>query len=164
MADSQNVSYVKRALRWAGRRNWWVFCFNGWLVRIGAVRMSTSVGEEVKKHLWEVDHSYYCNRGNYYAPDRYRSWAEFIAEYADADFDLNLVFRWDWLEGPDWGLPEFNGDANYRNGLLLVFWMGQRKGLYHWSEVEVCRADEPAVVEFLRPRMQHLLGLWEPLS
>jgi hypothetical protein len=29
------VSYVKRPLRWAGRRNWWAFCFNGWLVRRG---------------------------------------------------------------------------------------------------------------------------------
>ena len=121
-------------------------------------------------HLWEVNHAYYCNEGNYYAPgidqpgDEFKSWADFIAEYADADFDMNLVFRWDWREGVDWNAGEFNGDVNYRNGHLLIFWMGQRKGLYRWSKIEVCRADEPAVIEFLRPRFAHLLSLWEPLT
>ena len=28
----------------------------------------------------------------------------------------------------------------------------------------VCRADEPAVIEFLRPFWDHLKTLWEPLS
>lgn len=122
------------------------------------------------KRLWEVDHPYYCNEGNYYAPgrdqpgDHFKSWADFIAEYRDADFDYNLVFRWDWKEGEDEGAGEFNGDVNYRNGHLLIFWMGQRKGLYRWSRIEVCRADEPAVIEFLQPRLAHLLSLWEPLT
>jgi len=123
---------------------------------------------ETTKRLWEVDHPYYCNRGNYFASesvsDHYKTWASFAAEYADADFDLNLVFRFDWLEGEDDGAGEFTGDDNYRNGELLIFWMGQRKGLYRYSTIEVCRADEPAVIEFLRPRWEHLLQLWEPLS
>lgn len=120
----------------------------------------------MSKHLWEVDHPYYCNEGNYYAGGReqpnthYKSWADFMSEFGDADFDMNLLFRWDWSEDE----TPFNGDANYRNGELAVFWMGQRKGLYFWSTVEVCRADEPAVIEFLRPRLKHLLKLWEPLT
>lgn len=121
------------------------------------------------KRLWEVDHAYYCNDGNYYAPSHdqpthhYRSWGEFVAEEGDADFDMNLLFRWDWREGADWGLLPFNGDDNYRNGHLMLFWMGQRKGLYRWTTIEVCRADEPMVIEFLRPRLAHLIALWSPL-
>src|SRR5262245_10682679 len=109
-------------------------------------------------HLWEIDHAYYCNRGNYFASGGeqpvscFKSFGEFIGAWGDADFDYNLLFRFDWLEGEDHDLPKFNGDVNYRNGLLMIFWMGQRKGIYQWSEIEVCRADEPAVIEFLRPR------------
>lgn len=124
----------------------------------------------MKKHLWEVDHAYYCNEGNYYAAGNnqpylaHKSWADFIAEAGDDDLDMNLVFRWDWHEGEGYELAEFNGDVNYRNGKFLVFFLGQRKGLYRWAEIEVCRADEPAIIEYLKPRLDHLLGLWEPLE
>lgn len=122
-------------------------------------------------HLWEVEHSYYCNEGNYYAPGNdqptasYKTFGEFLASEGDSDFDMNLLFRFDWRESESWGhgMP-FNGDVNYRNGVLLLFWIGQRKGLYRWTEIEVCRADEPAVIEFLRPRLAHLMKLWEPLK
>jgi len=120
------------------------------------------------KHLWEADHAYYCNEGNYYARERvddeFKSWAEFIAAYADADFDLNLVFRFDWLEGEEHNAGKFDGDEHYRNGRLLIFWMGQRKGLYRWSEVSVCRADEPEVIKFLKPRFDYLMELWAPFN
>lgn len=119
-------------------------------------------------HLWEVDHPYYCNQGNYYSTESvetaYRSWAEFAADNADADFDMNLVFRFDWREGEDGECGAFNGDVSYRNGELLVFWMGQRKGLFRYSRIEVCRADEPSVIEFLRPRWDHMRKLWEPIA
>lgn len=122
------------------------------------------------KHLWEVDHPYYCNQGNYFArgdqqPEQaHMSFAEFIEEHGDADFDMNLVFRWDWIETDKNGDPNFNGDVNYRNGELRIFWMGQRKGLYRWTLVQVCRADEPAVRAFLEPRWAHLQKLWEGIS
>lgn len=122
------------------------------------------------ERLWEVEHPYYCNEGNYYAPGseqpvaRYRSWADFIAEEGDNEKNLNLLFRWDWRESEDWGHgTAFNGDENYRNGVLLLFWMGQRKGLYRWTKIEVCRADEPAVREWLQERLDHLASLWAPL-
>lgn len=120
--------------------------------------------------LWEANHAYYCNEGNYYAREqpvgRYRTFADFCAGEGESDFDYNLLFRWDWKEGPDGedSGTAFNGDENYRNGVLLLFWMGQRKGLYRWSEIEVCRADEPAVIKFLQPRLNYLLSLWEPLT
>jgi hypothetical protein len=117
------------------------------------------------KHLWEVDHPYYCNEGNHFARESvestYRSWAAFLSEEGDCDMDYNLLFRWDWTEDDD---RPHTGDDYYRNGQLKLFWMGQRKGLYRYSIVEVCRADEPAVIEWLRPRLAHLLSLWEPLA
>lgn len=120
------------------------------------------------KHLWEIDHPYYCNHGNYYASQdpttHYRSWAAFHDEWNDADKDYNLVFRWDWKEGEDHDLPKFNGDVNYRNGLLCVYFMGQRKGLYQWMTVDVCRADEPAIRKYLEPQWEYMRGLWEGIS
>lgn len=129
----------------------------------------TPVARTDEPHLWEVNHPYYCNEGNYFASgtdqvgDYFKSWSEFFTNYHDADFDMNLVFRWDWREGEDWDLQPFNGDINYRNGRLLVFWMGQRKGLYRWTEIEICRADEPAVRAWLQERWDYLAKLWAPL-
>lgn len=129
------------------------------------------MADEIIAPLWGADHPYYCNEGNYYAPGReqpftrYRSWAEFIEAEGDSDFDMNLLFRWDWRENESWGHgSEFNGDVNYRNGVMLLYWMGQRKGLYRWTEVEVCRADESAIREFLQPRLDYLLSLWAPMT
>lgn len=122
----------------------------------------------MSKHLWEVDHSYYCEQGNYFSTESvesyFKSFAEFMADRGNSDFDLNLVFRWDWNEDEtEEGESTFNGDINYRNGKLLIFWMCQRKGIYCYSIIEVCRADEPAVIEFLKPRLEHLMALWAPL-
>jgi hypothetical protein len=119
------------------------------------------------KRLWEVDHPYYCNETAYSGGEsypRYKSFADFMEDFGDSDFDMNLVFRWDWSEGDSDGPSTFNGDVNYRNGSLMIFFMGQRKGMFWSREVEVCRADEPAVIAYLRPRMAHLMALWEPLS
>jgi hypothetical protein len=122
----------------------------------------------MSQHLWEVKHTYYCNEGNYYAREsvgaHYKSLASFLVEEGDADIDYNLVFRWDWVEGEDHDLPPYNGDVNYRSGVLKVFFMGQRKGLYRYATVEVCRADEEGVIAYLSPRMGHLLQLWSPIS
>lgn len=119
-------------------------------------------------HLWEVKHPYYCNEGNCYAREsvgmHFKSWQDFHREFGDADFDMNLLFRWDWSEmDAETEESTFNGDINYRNGMLKIFWMRQRKGLYFYSTVEVCRADEPDVIAFLRPRLLHMLRLWAPL-
>lgn len=121
----------------------------------------------MSKHLWEVNHPYYCceeawnsNSG----PTHYDMWASFAEEWQDADFDMNLLFRFDWVEGTDEGAAPFNGDVYYRNGIFKTFWIGQRKGLFLCNTVSVCRADEPAVLEFLRPRFDYLANLWAPLG
>lgn len=122
----------------------------------------------ITKRLWECEHSYYCNEGNYFANEsvgsEYKSFSYFLAEWGDADADYNLLFRWDWIESEDDDAIPYNGDDNYRNGRLKLFWMGQRKGKYTYCIVEVCRNDEAAVIEFLKPRLEHLLSLWQPLK
>ena len=123
------------------------------------------------KHLWESKHSYYCTEDNYFRSPgsgtetvwEFKSWADFLAEMHDADMDYNMLFRWDWTEENDDGGETFSGDPYYRNGKLKMFFMVQRKGFHSCSIIDVCRADEPAVIEYLRPRLDHLLSLWSPL-
>lgn len=119
------------------------------------------------KHLWEVEHPYYCSEGNYFANEchtEYKTFGAYVAEFGDADLDYNLVFRWDWREGDDWGAEDFNGDNYYRNGRLTIYMMHQRKARNVSHEIQVCRADEPAVIEFLKPRLAKMMELWAPLS
>jgi hypothetical protein len=120
-----------------------------------------------EKRLWEVDHRYYCSETNYFdnnTSTSHKTWAEFIGAEGDADLDYNLVFRWDWREGEDWNAGEYTGDDYYRNGKLWLYFIGQRKGLFRSVEVEVCRADEPAVRAYLEPRFRYLVELWEPFA
>ena len=118
------------------------------------------------KHLWEVDHPYYCRQEAWNSGEvstNFDMWASFEAEFKDADFDMNLLFRFDWEEGTAAGAGDFTGDVYYRNGIFKAFWMGQRKGLFWCNTVSVCRADEPAVLAFLQPRLDYLAALWSPL-
>lgn len=119
-------------------------------------------------HLWEVQHQYYCRETAWDSReevgDIFESWAEFLAEFGESDMDYNLVFRWDWREGELYELGEYNGDDNYRHARLYIFFMGQRKGLFWSRQVKVCRADEPAIIAFLKPRLRHLLALWTPID
>lgn len=57
----------------------------------------------MSKHLWEVDHPYYCSEGNYFERGchaAYSRWQDFIAEQGDCDLDMNLVFRFDCADEP----------------------------------------------------------------
>lgn len=116
------------------------------------------------KHLWEVKHPYYCAEGCYYVggysyPEvhsEFESFKDFLAEWKDADVDYNLLFRFDWVEaGPDYELEQ--------DQLRLYFFM-QRKARPHSIHVTVTKADEPAVIEYLKPLFAHMLELWEPLE
>lgn len=112
--------------------------------------------------LWEVEHSYYMTPGNYHAGNCHypcRSWAEFMENMGESDMDMNYVVRWDWLEDDD-----FNGDANYRNGSLMIQFVGQRKAALWSYEISVCRADEPHVREWLAPRFAYAMRMWEPFA
>lgn len=94
----------------------------------------------MRRRLWEIEHPYYCEQGNYYARDetiqKYGSWADFIASEGDADMDLNLVFRWDWKRAEGASAQRAEADEYYRAETLELFFMGQRKGLYRSAEVK----------------------------
>lgn len=110
------------------------------------------------KHLWEVDHPYYCSESNYCANGyvhSFDSWQDFCDVWGEADMDFNLVFRWDWA-APDKEL----GTTHHE---LRVFYMAQRKGLYQSCIIQVTPEDEEQVRAFLRPRLEHLMKLWSPL-
>lgn len=118
-------------------------------------------------HLWEAKHPYYATEGNFFESGlhtTYKSWSDFLPEWRDADMDMNHVYRWDWYEGEDEGAGEYTGDDNYRNGVLKLFYIGQRKAKCFSCEVSVCRADEPAVLAFLQPRFEHLFTMWTPFT
>ena len=121
------------------------------------------------KHLWEVSHPYYCNDGNYYSNDThatYNSFDEFLEEFGSSDPDMNLLFRFDWKAfDPDNYDEEELADLTDedKSDKLFIYWMGQRKGLFYSSEVNVKKDDEQRVIKFLRPRLTHLMSLWTPL-
>ena len=129
----------------------------------------------MKKHLWECKHPYYCTEGNYFSSQHtyqtiwpFASWADFIEEMGNADKDYNMLFRWDWEEPTEDNegeeLPTGDVDINERNGKLKLYFMIQRKGFHLTSIVDVCRADEEAVIEYLKPKLEHLKSLWAPFN
>lgn len=122
------------------------------------------------KHLWEYDHPYYCNEGNYLASpvrdanldvwEQHDSWASFYEAWGDSDPDVNLVFRWDWHA---WHLefPEDYPDTEKHE--LQIFFMLQRKAFNKSVTVAVTPDDEPAVREWLTERATTVRAIWEPL-
>ncbi|OQQ23355.1 hypothetical protein A6411_23890 [Prescottella equi] len=127
------------------------------------------------KHLWEYDHPYYCNEGNYlHSPVRDRditvheelaSWEEFKSSgFHEADRDLNLLFRWDWkawhLVSPE-DFPDEEGRTERHE--LLLFFMLQRKAFNRSISVTVTAADEPEVRAWLAECAKTISALWEPV-
>lgn len=111
-------------------------------------------------HLWEVEHAYYCNLGNYYnngCGSYYESFEEFLEEWGNSDLDYNLLFRWDWKDSN-------NKDNEIEQDELQIFWMLQRKGNYLFSVIKVNKEDEKKVIEFLKPRWEYMKALWNPLD
>lgn len=107
------------------------------------------------KHLWEYDHPYYCNEGNYYSNECHHtfcSWEDFYVGWGDSDMDMNLVFRWDWT------IDEETGEHS-----LFVGFMGQRKGRYQSCRVTVVPEDEDTVRAWLTVRAKHMVAVWAPL-
>ncbi|MCY0916994.1 hypothetical protein OS965_02235 [Streptomyces sp. H27-G5] len=102
-------------------------------------------------HLWEIDHPYYCERGNYFKAGqhaRWTSWQEFRDEtlFVTGDRDMNLLFRWDWSDG-----------------VLSLFFMLQRKSYHVSHDVAVTREDEPEIRAWLTECAEALRATWEPI-
>jgi hypothetical protein len=107
----------------------------------------------------DVEHSYYCSESNYHSNDMngdFESWEEFLQEYGDADEDFNLLFRWDVL-------PRYEDDE-LEDGqrILMLFFMQQRRGAFAPVTVKVNESDEPGIIEYLKPKWEHMKQLWMP--
>src|SRR5690348_3798534 len=117
------------------------------------------------KHLWEIDHAYYCTEGNFFGNGHgaYQdvlhngSWNEFLEGWGKSDPDYNLLFRWDWWDAQ-------NPDHEIDQDELHLYFMLQRKGFHISVIVKIEKADEARVTEWLMPRLAHLMSLWEPLT
>lgn len=59
-------------------------------------------------------------------------------------------------EPPQPNPPASLHDIHRRRGTVFIE--------HRYDTIEVCRADEPAVIEYLRPRWDHMKRLWEPLA
>lgn len=115
-------------------------------------------------HLWEVDHPYYCNEGNFYERgmhEVYGSWADFIADWGATDPDLNLVFRWDWKRADP---ADYEEGGELPPDTLNVYWVLQRKAILRSTECIVTEADEPAVREWLAKRAETVAAIWQPIA
>ena len=137
------------------------------------------------KHLWEINHPYYCTESNFFAnaftnrdrcQHQYESFEDFLAEWENADNDYNLLFRWDWQEisqshyedyiedsGSCDRVP-YTGNDNEVTGELLIYFMLQRKGYFVYTRTLIRRSDEQRVLEYLKPKWEHMKKLWEPIE
>lgn len=115
-------------------------------------------------HLWEAKHPYYMNEGNYYEAgchDNFECLDDFLAEWSDADIDMNRVHRWDWKEGEDWGVESDGSDDVI--GQLSIYFVMQRKAMTYSCDVTVRRSDESRVIEYLKPHAAREVAIWSPL-
>ena len=131
-------------------------------------------------HLWEIEHSYYgAEGGGYYAngyqatecQHKYDSWAEFLEDWDSADFDMNLVYRFDWHDWKNseyWTDPatvEDPSELDYQfEDELEIFYLGPRKGVLISCSIHVTKADEDAVRAWLTPRWEYVKKMWEPFG
>ncbi|MET9222394.1 hypothetical protein ABZX65_27020 [Streptomyces sp. NPDC003300] len=115
-------------------------------------------------HLWEVDHPYYCQEGNWFSSGQhtlFASWAEFTdTAFHGADRDQNLLIRWDWNSPTRHPDPDLRGDDPDE---LLLFFVLQRKAWLCSVGIAVTDEDEPAVRTWLQECAATVAALWDPL-
>lgn len=118
----------------------------------------------MSKPLWETDHPYYAEEGNYYSNGCHaevETWTDFLSDFGDDDLDMNLVYRWDWnVPDPN----DYGDDEEVPTESLSIFYVGQRKALLRSVAVStVERSEEPEIRAWLAVRAEHLRKVWEPL-
>lgn len=115
-------------------------------------------------HLWEYDHPFYADKGNYYKIDHHShfdSWQEFTSTtFYDGDRDMNLLYRWDWISPRRHPDPLLRGPGE---DYLLLFFILQRKAICCSAEIAVADADEPAVRAWLEECAAAMRATWDPL-
>lgn len=117
------------------------------------------------KKLYEIDHEYLCSADNYFDNNcsfNYKTWTEFLEVMGEAEDHFNLIFRWDWKAINDDG--KFSEDDYYRDGILSLYYMNQRKGQFVSRHIEVCKKDDDKIRIFLKQKFNYLVKLWEPFD
>jgi hypothetical protein len=114
------------------------------------------MGAVEQVRLFEAEHPYYAERGNYYSNDchyEYANWRGFAEALGDSDPDMNLVYRWDWdSSGGEDGV-------NY----ISIYFVGQRKAVLWSTRTPVLRAEEPEVRAWLEKRAETIVAIWAPI-
>ncbi|MFI7042645.1 hypothetical protein ACIBI0_38710 [Microbispora rosea] len=117
------------------------------------------------KHLWEIDHPYYCEEGNFYKTglaNQFGSWSEFTETwFYQGDHDQNLVFRWDWVSWRRHPDPSLRSDSP---DVLLLFFVLQRKPILCSARIQITDDDEPAVRAWLEERAKTVAANWAPIA
>lgn len=112
---------------------------------------------EATKHLWEIDHNYYCSSGE---TNECESWQDFLDEWDKADKDYNFLFRFDVRDdNVGWEQELAEGTR-----LLRLYYILQRKGLILEVQVTFQENEEEVVKAWLQGRFDYLKELWQPLG
>jgi hypothetical protein len=123
---------------------------------------------ETETHLWDTNHPYYCEHGNYFVGrerwhevhEEFDSWADFYGAWGNSDEDMNLVFRWDW-NVPD--PADYEDEDEMPTQTLNVYWVLQRKAILRSTTCIVTPDDEPAVRAWLTERAKTIRAIWAPI-
>lgn len=103
-------------------------------------------------HELSQQHPYYCSESNYYSNEctfTHNTFDDFLDEWADADLDMNLLFRWDLNK---------NDEKSY---YMQLYFIGQRKGIFMCNVIEsIEESDIPKILDYLEVRKNHLFKLW----
>ena len=122
-----------------------------------------------ERHLWEPEHPYYCEQGNYLADSsieahyQFPSWEEFHEFATTSEFeyeDLNLVFRWDWVKP---ALEDYEEGEELPSDKLMLYVVQQRRAFNLSYEVDVTEKDESAITEWLIERAKKMTSIWQPV-
>lgn len=111
-----------------------------------------------------IKHDYYCSEMNFYSNEpsgEFENFEEFLEEFADADVDMNLVFRWDVREYNESGRED---EELFKDGYYMeIFMMLQRKGIYKPIFIkEVSDKDASNIKKYLKKHHEKLMSLWKP--
>lgn len=137
---------------------------------------------ERKRKLWEIDHPFYVEEGNFYenhCHNTYDSWSSFVNDGIPfIDEDLNFLYRWDWkkMDQSDYFLDDLVSKESQKQVLkgygrvscvpdhLLLFYILPRKPKTISFEIQVEKEDEPVIRDWLKTKWEYMKTMWEPLS
>lgn len=109
-----------------------------------------------------VKHDYYCSDSNYNGlafNTTYLTFQDFYKEMANADDDMNLVFRFDICEKD---IDDIYNDSKY---YMEIFIIQQRKGRFVPFMIEnVYEKDFSLIKEYLQKKYNKINNLWSPFN